>query len=386
MLLRFLPWTESPLPAAFWSGLSIVGAALLLEIAHDLAKQRFSQGLNLWLLVATAVLPEYAVDFYFTWRGGGDPSYLPFVLANMTGGNRLLLGVGWPLIVLVVLLKKRRTTVALKPEHALESKMLYVVSFYGFFLSFKETLSLADTLILFCALAYYARNLAREGAAQEEPEPHLEPLLALPDRRRNLLAVCLYGLAGSALFLAAGPFAESLLAIGQGLGVSGPVLVQRVAPLASEFEELLIAFLLARRGEESLALRMLISANLLQWTLLAGSLPLVYGASAGEPAPLALSTWQKEEIFLTAAFSVYGLYTLQGKPLALFEAGLIFFFFFWQAAAAEPSGDVHHRSIIAVVLILLVILGPIFRRHEQETPKDLPASEAPPPLRSKRRR
>lgn len=386
MLLRFLPWVESPLPIALWSGLSIVGAARLLEIAHDLARQRFSQGLSLGLLVALAVLPEYAVDLYFVWKGGSDPSYLPFALANMTGANRLLLGVGWPLVALVTFFKRRRAAVALDPAHALESKLLYLISFYGFLLPFKETISLLDTLVLFGTFAYYLSKLAGEGAVEEEPKPHLEPLLALPGKLRVVLTVCLFGLAGTAVFLAAGPFAESLLDIGKGLGVSGKVLVQWVAPLASESPELLVALLLVRRGEGSLALRMLVSAKLLQWTLLVGSLPLVYAGAAGELAPLPLSSWQKEEIFLTAAFSVYGLYTLQGGQLALAEAGLILFFYVWQAVLAQPEGDVHHRSIISVALILLVILGPIFRRHERENRADSSASEVPPPSRSRRHR
>ena len=59
-----------------------------------------------------AVLPEYAVDFVFAWRGGNavqangtcqqngqDPCSL--ALANMTGANRLLIGIGWALVVLL---------------------------------------------------------------------------------------------------------------------------------------------------------------------------------------------------------------------------------------------------------------------------------------------
>jgi cation:H+ antiporter len=61
------------------------------------------------------VLPEYAVDFVFTWQGGAAAAaYGPgcrapdeassacsLALANMTGANRILVGVGWPLVVLI---------------------------------------------------------------------------------------------------------------------------------------------------------------------------------------------------------------------------------------------------------------------------------------------
>ena len=60
-----------------------------------------SAGLALALLALIAVLPEYAVDFVFTWKAGKDPTYAPDALANMTGGNQLLIGVGWSMVVLV---------------------------------------------------------------------------------------------------------------------------------------------------------------------------------------------------------------------------------------------------------------------------------------------
>ena len=55
------------------------------------------------LLALIAVLPEYAVDLYYAYRSGTDPSYLHYAAANMTGSNRLLLGFGWPLVVILVL-------------------------------------------------------------------------------------------------------------------------------------------------------------------------------------------------------------------------------------------------------------------------------------------
>ena len=59
------------------------------------------------LLALIAVLPEYAVDLYYAYRSGSDPSYLHFAAANMTGSNRLLLGFGWPLVVVVAFVVER---------------------------------------------------------------------------------------------------------------------------------------------------------------------------------------------------------------------------------------------------------------------------------------
>ena len=61
-----------------------------------------SQGLALTVLALIAVLPEYAVDFTFAWKAGEDPDkFAPLALANMTGGNRLLIGIGWSMVVLL---------------------------------------------------------------------------------------------------------------------------------------------------------------------------------------------------------------------------------------------------------------------------------------------
>ena len=51
-------------------GLAIVGAAFLLSWAAEVAQLDISAGLALALLALIAVLPEYAVDFVFAWKGG----------------------------------------------------------------------------------------------------------------------------------------------------------------------------------------------------------------------------------------------------------------------------------------------------------------------------
>jgi cation:H+ antiporter len=58
-----------PLAAAVF-GIAIVGAAFLLAWAAEAAQVDVSAGLAVAILALIAVLPEYAVDFVFTWRGG----------------------------------------------------------------------------------------------------------------------------------------------------------------------------------------------------------------------------------------------------------------------------------------------------------------------------
>src|SRR5215831_12346789 len=96
VVLRLSGVHPSPLLAAIVFGLGVVGAAFLLAWGAELIQIDVSAGLALALLALVAVLPEYAVDFVFTWKAGHDPEkYAPDALANMTGGNQLLIGVGW---------------------------------------------------------------------------------------------------------------------------------------------------------------------------------------------------------------------------------------------------------------------------------------------------
>ena len=83
-------------------GLAILGSAFLLAWAAEVLQLDVSQGLALTVLALIAVLPEYAVDFTFAWKAGENPAkYAPLALANMTGSNRLLIGIGWSMVVLV---------------------------------------------------------------------------------------------------------------------------------------------------------------------------------------------------------------------------------------------------------------------------------------------
>ena len=82
--------------AAVLFGAAIVGAAFVLSWAAEVAQLDISAGLAIAVLAFIAVLPEYAVDLYFAWSAGHVPQNAHYAAANMTGSNRLLLGLGWP--------------------------------------------------------------------------------------------------------------------------------------------------------------------------------------------------------------------------------------------------------------------------------------------------
>jgi cation:H+ antiporter len=110
---------------------------------------------------------------------------------------------------------------------------------------------------------------------------------------------------------------------GERLGIDQFLLVQWLAPLASEAPEFLIAALLAVRGKASAGLALLLSAKVNQWTLLVGSLPLAYSVGAGQLGALPLDQRQAGEVLLTAAQSLFGVAVLASLSLSLLEAGLL---------------------------------------------------------------
>src|SRR5918996_1158150 len=117
LLVRF-GVLEVPLELqAILLGAAIFGAAFMLSWAAEVAQLDISQTLAIAVLALIAVLPEYAVDLVLAFRAGqGDDRDRHLAVANMTGANRLLIGIGWGPVVLIFWLQKREKEVRLKPE------------------------------------------------------------------------------------------------------------------------------------------------------------------------------------------------------------------------------------------------------------------------------
>ena len=100
-------------------GIGILASAALLSWASEVAEMDMGQGLVLAIVALIAVLPEYAVDGYFAWQAGQDPDgkYVQYATANMTGANRLLIGLGWSGVVILYWIRRRQQLVINKPIH-----------------------------------------------------------------------------------------------------------------------------------------------------------------------------------------------------------------------------------------------------------------------------
>ena len=161
-------------------------------------------------------------------------------------------------------------------------------------------------------------------------------IASLAARQRRLLVLGIFAYAAGVIFAAAEPFAESLVQTGEDAGIDEFILVQWVAPLASESPEFILAGLLALRGRHDAAMTILISSKVNQWTLLIGSLPLAYSISGTTFDPLDFDSRQSEEVFLTAAQSLFAVAILVSLSINR-----------WEALAGRPISDpvlLHQRD------------------------------------------
>lgn len=356
VVLRLSGVAHGPLIAVAVFGTAVIAASILLAWATDVAQLDISASFATALLALVAILPEYAVDAYFAYSAGHRPEYGAYAAANMTGSNRLLIGVGWPLVALLFAIGRRRhggtarapttarATVVLRPRRRVELAYLGVASIYALLIPFLRRLSVLDASFLLVLFAAYLWRTAR----QDQEEPELQGVAAdigtLGKARRRLLVVGFFALAAVLIAIGAKPFADGLVDGGRALGIDEFLLVQWLAPLSSEAPELIVAGLLAFRGKDESALGTLLSSKVNQWTLLVGSLPLAHAAGGGGLS-LPLDARQNEEFILTAAQAIFAVSLLLPLRFRARDAALLFVTF----AAQFVVPDEHGRRILAVV-------------------------------------
>ncbi len=361
---------SSPVTAVLL-GIAIIGCAFLLSWAAEVIQLDISQGMALALLALIAILPEYIVDATFAWLAASDPTYRAYAVANMTGANRLLIGVAWPLVILLVWIRTRKRSVTLDSGQGLPLMVLLVATIYAFIIPFKGSLSILDLIVLGGLFAFYVWRLAKLPAE----EPHLVgPALwigGLTKRNRRLMTGLLGVFAAGVILLVAEPFAHSLVDTGSALGIDQFLLVQWIAPLASEAPEFVVVGLFAWRGAASTALGALVSSKINQWTLLIAMLPLVYGIAAGGLTPLPLDGHQQEEILLTAAQSLFAILLLMDLRFSVVGAAALFGLFMAQFVMPDIRGPMIGVYILAALITVIVS-----RNHIGKAFQDLRATRS----------
>ena len=335
-------------------GLAIVSGAFLLSWASEVAELDIPRSLAITALAVIAVLPEYAIDVYLAWTAAYTPENVSLATANMTGANRLLIGIGWSMVVFLFWLTTKRGTINLHPSTSPALLILTLATAYAFTIVIKGYLHIADTVVLGGLFILY---IWMNFKGEVEP-PHLvgpsARIGALPALQRRTVVLGMFVYAAVVIVLAAEPFVEGLKGTGEGLGLSEFLLIQWIAPLASETPEILLAaiFVLRGRGQDGMAL--LISSKVNQWTLLVATLPAVFSISAGSLDGMPLDSRQTTEIFLTAAQSLFAAAVIMDMRISLKEAGMLFVLFFAQLLVPMEEARLGFASLY--MLLTLVML------------------------------
>lgn len=356
----------NPLAALVIFGGAVVAASFLLAWAAEAAQIDVSGGLAIAVLALIAVLPEYAVDLYYAYASGHIPDYTQYAAANMTGSNRLLMGVGWPVVVLVSLAvatkagRRKTSLLTLEPGNRVELGFLLIAGVAAFIIPATGHIHLVLGLGLLAWFGFYLYKISRGDVEEVDLIGTAGAIGELPDRSRRITVVTLFVLAAAVILLCAEPFANNMVAAGTELGIDRFLLVQWLAPLASEAPEFIIATIFAARGKGTAAIATLISSKVNQWTLLIGSLPLAHLLGGGGGSSLVLDARQIEEVLLTATQTMMGVALILALRFHRASAWALLALF----AIQFPLTSTHGRLILCGAYTALAIAALIInRRH-----------------------
>ncbi len=336
---------------AFLSGLAVISASFLLSWTAETAEIDVPRSFSLAVVALIAVLPEYAVDVYLAYNAGKNPEYIHYATANMTGANRLLIGIGWSLIILYTTLKTKRRFVEIDEGLRLEISFLAVATVYSFLIPLRGEISLIDSAILFFLYAFYIYLSIRAPHEEVELTGIPKYLGSFKKPVRIFTIVLFFLFSAFVILISVEAFVNGLIGTASMLNLSPFIMVQWIAPLASESPELIVAFYLVRKLRISAGLNTLISSKINQWTLLIGTLAIVYSISMLSPSSLPLDARQREEIFLTAAQSLFATAVILDLVVSRLEGLLLLVLFLIQLLI--PGFEV--RLGVSIIYILLSI-------------------------------
>lgn len=161
-LIRFAHPELSPFIIVILTGFAIFGASFMLTWTCEAAEMDIPQAVAVAVVALIAVLPEYSVDMYFTWMAGQNPDsrYTHYAIANMTGANRLLIGLGWSVLVFIFAVRFHRGIDLLNDKRT-DLAFLGLATLYALFVSWKGSLTLLDGCIFFAMYVGYMAIVSR---------------------------------------------------------------------------------------------------------------------------------------------------------------------------------------------------------------------------------
>nr|WP_315249550.1 sodium:proton exchanger [uncultured Duganella sp.] len=367
IVVRIMHLPMQPVVSTAVFGMAVLAAGFMLSWGAEAAESRISQGLILAIVALLTVLPEYAVDMYYAFQAGQHPEskYVHYAAANMTGANRLLIGLAWPVLGLLHWWRSRGKAILLADVNSIEVGFLLLASVYAFVIVLKNNIGLVDAVVLIALYSAYLWKISSLPKADEAEESgdNPEPAAALNSLGKTAQWMWMAGLAivaGAVIFVSAEPFAESIVASGRLLGMDEFLLIQWLAPFASEAPAVVIAVLFVLSGRAAGALTTLISDKINQWTLLVGMLPLAMSLGAASLMQLPLDARQHEEFFLTAAQSLFGVSLLMRLRFSLISALMLGVLFTSQVLIAffyqhEPTRAITSLTTIGWLYLILAL-------------------------------
>ena len=357
LLLVAQPLSESGPWSALWTTPCVLLASIIITWSAESAQFFVAQGFALAILAWMQTLPEFAVEAVLAWR-----QQTSLLLAGLTGALRLLTGLAWPMIYVTAAVVHRRERgeplrkIRLESHQSVEVVGLFLPLLYAFVIWGKAELHLYDGCILVLFYCAYLWLLTKLPPQEREEISELETVprkIVLASKRWRIFAILSCFLVGGGLiYLTAAPFLGSLSALAVVFGIPTFVVIQWLAPVISEFPELLSTFYFARQEEKApMALMNIASSNINQWTLLFAMLPIVFSLSRHSVSAIPLDPEQQMELLLTIGQSLIATIFLINMEFSWLEALSMFLLFAAQFALPPFFGSSATRWITAAFFI-----------------------------------
>ncbi len=356
---------------ALFTFASVVAAAMMIAWAAEASQYSISQGLALAIVAIVQTLPEFFVEGAIAWNAGKDPvGWLPNVTANFTGANRLLTGLGWPLILFTAMLSKsgnKRSgihVIALRKEQSIEVVFMLGATLYYVLIWLRGSLEIVDTVVLLATFLGYLWMLSRLPSEREDPQAVLDAspraIVDLRTRKHRIVAILgLFSFSGLVFVFISTPFVDSINTIAVALFGAGAgfFFIQWIAPFLSEFPEKVTAFHWARKVKLApMALLNFVSSAVNELTALVAIIPIVFALSIGIIGPVSL-TAHKDEVLLTMAQSLYACDCLMDLKYDVRNALLLFGLWLVSTAFVET------RFAISIIFLFASLVEVIIQRR-----------------------
>ena len=342
-------------------GFSIFSAALIISWAAESSERDISGSFVIAIIALIAVLPEYAIETVLAYTAGQSyklnnfvfTNRVGYVSANVTGANRLLAGLGWPLIMLINMLKNNQL-LNIKNNNKLELLVLGIGAISMIIASIIKFQPIFISFVLIIIYLIYLFITSKKESTESEFIGTSEYLANLPKLTRITTNILLIIFSAVTIFIVSHPFVESLIHIGGKFGIDEYYLIQWLAPLASESPEIIIASLFAMKGRSLESISIILSSQANQMSLLIGSMGAIFSFATSSLISFPLNDTQGVEFLLTSAFALLQISMILWGKFKLQMPVLLLIIFFVQLIITDTS--IRAYLSIAIYMFALIYL------------------------------